>query len=309
MWHHSHAVMQGEDTTFLLDSASPEGRIPVGMLEIELSCRTGALGTHWDICPEGMVRNGKWLTTDKLLQKGQAVIAIPAQLLSQLLPVDRLESQCRFRREWQPSSLLSIPSAFAVMRISHVTSPVVQVPVLLTRWQTQVPRQGTALPADTRHGSRMWQWGEFIPCIQTGAACAPGKEWKKGILKENDIGLILPSSLPSLASPHGTICRACPTPDAARGELLFCRRGCTKKETLVSQREFWVGNSTRLDHSATVQKLDDVSYSLCCVACFHLPSTVGAHSILEDVFLLHWHLEHVCFQHLALKAKCKKFIR
>lgn len=56
------------------------------------------------------------------------MITIPAQLLSQLLPVDRLESQCTFRREWQPSSLLSIPSASAVMRISRVSSPVLQVP-------------------------------------------------------------------------------------------------------------------------------------------------------------------------------------
>lgn len=35
-----HRPWRGEDTAFLLDSASPVGRTPVGMLEIELSCRT-----------------------------------------------------------------------------------------------------------------------------------------------------------------------------------------------------------------------------------------------------------------------------
>lgn len=35
-----HSPWRGEDTAFLLDSASPVGRTPVGMLEIELSCRT-----------------------------------------------------------------------------------------------------------------------------------------------------------------------------------------------------------------------------------------------------------------------------
>lgn len=132
MWHHSHDVLAGEKTPLSAGFCIPVGRIPVGMLEIELSCRTGALSTDWATCPEGILRNGKqhklWVITDKLLQKGQGVIAIPAQLLSQLLPVDRLESQCRFRREWQPNSLLSISSASAVMRISHVSSPVLQVP-------------------------------------------------------------------------------------------------------------------------------------------------------------------------------------
>lgn len=204
-----HSPLKVGGTIGLLHSSSALGRMTVGTLMIELSYRKWVTSTDWNICLEGIVINGKWyksrLTTDKLPTGRPSCDCSSRSTPAWVAPCgwNGLKSQSRFSS--QPNSLLSIPTPFAAIRISHVTSPVLQVLCFPDyAWQIQAPRQCMALlPAAMRYRNMMWHDGVCSsPWIKTEAAYAPGKKWNKRMLKENDSVLTLPScSLSSLASP------------------------------------------------------------------------------------------------------------
>lgn len=85
--------------------------------------------------------------------------------------------------ECQPNSLPSISTPFAVIRISHVTSPVLQVLSFPDCVEIQAPRQCMALPA---YSHEIWKhdvtrWGVFSPLNRNWGCTCPweGVKWKK----------------------------------------------------------------------------------------------------------------------------------
>lgn len=168
-----------------------------------------------------------------------------------------------------------------------------------------------ALPTALRYGNMMWHDGVCSSCwIETGAAYAPGKEWNKRILKENNSVLTLPSfSLSSLASPYETICHMLPSSQCCQGRAVVMQQRLHKERYFLLTQSFDLETMPILiivlQLRSQMLSFFTVKHTLFAVYCtthFHLPSTLGTCNTLEDIFLLGCHLKYVRF--LALKAKC-----